>query len=101
MRQDYLVNNNIASLTRRPLTLACRLSAKALAQAESLGAGRGEGLPCGGSSATPQGKGGGDKLSYFCMLFPPPLSPLPPGEGKFTFYEFIKNEIIKIIFHFL
>jgi len=44
-----------------------------LAQAESLGAGRGE------------GEGGGDKLPYFCMLFPPPLSPLPRGEGKIYF----------------
>ena len=32
-----------------------------------------------------EGEGGGDKLPYFCMLFPPPLSPLPPGEGKIYF----------------
>ena len=51
-------------------------------------AGTGEGLPCGVSSATPRGKGGGDKLPYFCMLFPPPLSPLPPGEGKIYFLRF-------------
>ena len=24
---------------------------------------------------------GGDKLPYFCMLFPLPISPLPAGEG--------------------
>ena len=43
------------------------------------------------------GRVGGDKLPYFCMLFPLPISPLPAGEGTnllFTnssikdFYEF-------------
>jgi len=37
------------------------------------------------SPLTGEGEGGGDKLPYFCMLFPPPLSPLPPGEGKIYF----------------
>ena len=53
----------------------------------SLGAGRGEGLPCGVSSATPQGKGGGEPPNRI----PPHLNPLPPrGEEVFCgviFYE--------------
>jgi len=34
----------------------------------SLGAGRGEGLPCGVSSATPQGKGGGGPPNHISPL---------------------------------
>jgi len=37
----------------------------------------GEGLPCGVIKHTPQGKGEGENV------IPPPLHPLPPGEGRY------------------
>jgi hypothetical protein len=48
----------------------------------------GEGLPCGVSSATPQGKGGGGPPNRI----PPHLNPLPP-RGEEVFFGVIFQEV--------
>jgi len=41
-----------------------------------------------------EGEGGGEKQLYFGEYLPPPLNPLPPGEGKSDFLRGYQTRVV-------